>query len=110
MRQYPKAIASLKCITDKGEAKLQNWDEKEFGLPTAARTKHAILTILSHTDKPLGFWEITEQIKHFEGVPPWSTDIKVDLEDLVRSGYIEVLEGKTPKEFHQLLVCGAGVI
>jgi hypothetical protein len=110
MRQYPRAIANLKRITDKGEAKLQNWDEKEFGLPTAARTKHAILTTLSRADKPLGFWEITEQIKHFEGVPPWSTDIKVDLEDLLRSGYIEVLEGKTPKEFQKLLVCGVGVI
>lgn len=110
MRQRLKAIANLKRITDKGEAKLQNWDEKEFGLLTAARTKHAILTILSRADKPLGFWEITEQIKHFQGVPPWSTDIKVDLEDLVRSGYIEVLESETPKEFQKLLVLGVGVI
>jgi hypothetical protein len=110
MRQYPRVTANLKRITDKGEAKLQNWDGKEWGLPTAARTKQAILTILSRADKPLGFWEITQQIKCFDGVSPWSTDIKVDLEDLVRGGYIEVLEGKTPKEFQKLLVLGVGVI
>ncbi len=110
MRQRLKAIANLKRITDKGEAKLQNWAEEEFGLPAGARTKHAILTILSRADKPLGFWEITQQIKRFEGVPPWSTDIKVDLEDLVRGGYIEILKGEAPKEFERLLVLGVGVI
>ena len=110
MRQRLKAIASLKRITHKGEAKLQDWHEEEFGLPTTARTKHAILTVLSRADKPLGFWEINQQIKGFEGVPPWSTDIKVDLEDLVRGGYIEILEGEAPKEFQRLLVLGVGVV
>jgi hypothetical protein len=110
MRQRLKTIANLKRITNKGEAKLQNWDEEEFGLPAAARTKYAILTILSRADKPLGFWEISQQIKGFEGVPPWSTDIKVDLEDLVRGGYIEIMEGEAPKEFERLLVLGVGVI